>query len=483
MLQRRDEALARIADWFFRHREAMAVYAASLLLHVLMLLVLAAIVLPGGNVSDMVSTLFVHQVDNPQVPLEPVEVVPEVLNPGDVDSMPEPLHSDAVSEITSPVEMEFDDLERSLVVPPSDWARVNIPLDRHLAGRSKQARSALLARFGGNAASEAAVAAGLEWLAAHQNSDGSWSFDHRREACGEDCTQPGYMNRATTAATGMALMAFLGAGHTHLEGDYRSQVQKGIAYLLKEGKEGPDGLDLTGSGQGNSDMYAHGLATIALCEAYAMTSDPKLRRPAQLAVNFIVRAQDKEGGGWRYHPGEAGDTSVVGWQVMALASARMGRLSVPERTRLLARKFLTSVQSDGGARYGYRDPGGKPSTTAIGLLCRMYLGWRKSQEPLKRGVAFLSERGPDRNNMYYNYYATQVLHHWGDRLWRDWNTRMRDWLVETQRKDGHARGSWDPRDPHAGAGGRLYMTCLCIMTLEVYYRHLPLYQSRSLSGR
>ena len=78
--------------------------------------------------------------------------------------------------------------------------------------------------------------------------------------------------------------------------------------------------------------------------------------------------------------------------------------------------------------------------------------------------------------MYYNYYATQVMHHWGGPEWDRWNNVMREHLIRTQIRDGHATGSWDVADRHGSLGGRLYMTTLALLTLEVYYRHLPLYQ-------
>ena len=106
----------------------------------------------------------------------------------------------------------------------------------------------------------------------------------------------------------------------------------------------------------------------------------------------------------------------------------------------------------------------------------MYIGWGRKQPALEAGVKYLAATGPSRNDMYYNYYATQVLHHWGGEEWQKWNEVMRERLVGSQCKTGHAAGSWDVADAHGKTGGRLYMTCLCVMTLEVYYRHLPLYQ-------
>ena len=95
-------------------------------------------------------------------------------------------------------------------------------------------------------------------------------------------------------------------------------------------------------------MYGHGLASIALCEAYGMTKDTGLAEPAQHAVNFIVYAQDPVGGGWRYTPHQPGDTSVLGWQLMALKSAHMAYLNVPPKTIKGAVNFLNSVQGESG---------------------------------------------------------------------------------------------------------------------------------------
>ena len=80
-------------------------------------------------------------------------------------------------------------------------------------------------------------------------------------------------------------------------------------------------------------------------------------------------------------------------------------------------------------------------------------------------------------DVYYWYYATQVIHHMGGEFWAEWNNVMRRVLPENQVQEGRERGSWDSRgDPYGYQGGRFYCTCLCIYMLEVYYRHLPIYQ-------
>jgi hypothetical protein len=223
-------------------------------------------------------------------------------------------------------------------------------------------------------------------------------------------------------------------------------------------------------------MYSHGLAAIVLCEAYAMTQDRGLMQPAQLGINHIVYAQDPVGGGWRYQPRTPGDTSVVGWQLMALKSGHMAYLNVPKETVAGAIKFLDSVQSESGAKYGYTGPGGGQATTACGLLCRMYLGWKKDHPGIERGVEYLSGLGPSKGNMYYNYYATQVMRHYEGEKWDKWNVEMRDFLVNSQDKNAHQTGSWFMNGDHGSThGGRIYCTSMSTMILEVYYRHMPIY--------
>ncbi len=467
--------------WQYRlARVALVSFLVSSLLHLLLLLVLSLIILQFQPETARFVT--VARVDTEQQPEELV-VAPSDELAEDLATKGRPDEKPLAPQVAPPATFQIDvnDLPLSVAAKIPTPTGPPVPLKSEFAGRTGAARQALLASQGGTAASEAAVSRGLEWLARHQDRDGSWSFDHVRPACGTDCLPAGKYADCRLAATAMALLAYLGAGQTHKKGLYKKQVAAGLSYLLTHGEkirrhgEAPR-LDLRGHGPRNSRMYSHGLATIALCEDYAMTKDVDIRRAAQAAVHFIVDAQDPVGGGWRYEPNQTGDLSVTGWQVMALVSAKAAGLRVPDQVLQGVEKFLTHVQTAGGAFYGYNSPGRKPSMTAVGLLCRMYLGWTPDKRPLQEGVAFLSRLGPDKNNMYYNYYAAQVLHHWGGPEWKRWNEVMREHLIATQDKKGHAAGSWYPADPHGRQGGRLYMTCLCVMTLEVYYRHLPLYQ-------
>jgi len=399
--------------------------------------------------------------------------------------------------VDSPVVENFDELEAAPVqVELSvglETAPANVLMNsvgtvsgkNPLGGRGKEGRAAMVAQGGGSEASEQAVALGLKWLAMHQNLDGSWTFNHGLAPqhigpVNHPGKEPSY-----TGGTAMALLPFLGAGQTHKDGEYKDVVYKGLAYLTRAMKLDPNkGGNLMGNG---GTMYSHGLAAIVLCEAYALTQDRSLMVPAQQSLNFIIYAQDKTGGGWRYAPGQPGDTSVVGWQLMALKSGHLAYLQVPPQTVAGAINFLNQVQLEDGSYYGYLTPGKGSATTAVGLLCRMYMGWKKDEPAMERGVEFMGKLGPSKNNIYFNYYATQVMHHYGGEAWTKWNGVMRDQLVNSQVKAGDARaekGSWTPTlGGHIiDAGGRLYETSMCIMTLEVYYRYLPLYKEQPVNG-
>ncbi len=344
------------------------------------------------------------------------------------------------------------------------------PTGGGLEGRNPAARAALVRRRGGTDQSEAAVERGLRWLAAHQLGNGSWSFDHNRSLCRGACRNAG-KHPSSVAATALAVLPFLGAGYTHRQGQYQEQLDRALYYLKLKGVKHPRGLDFH-----DGTMYAHALATIALCEAYAMTSDAELKDLAQQAINFIVYSQDLKGGGWRYTPGEPGDTTVTGWMLMALKSGQMAGLEVPSPTIFAAVRFLDSVQCDDGAQYGYQTPQPRQTTTAIGLLMRMYTGWGRRHPALKRGVELLDAWGIQYDNMYYNYYAAQVMAHFDGPTWPRWNALMRDHLIATQATHGHEAGSWYFAGGYGDVGGRVYNTAMAVMTLEVYYRYMPLYR-------
>ncbi len=165
---------------------------------------------------------------------------------------------------------------------------------------------------------------------------------------------------------------------------------------------------------------------------------------------------------------------------MALKSAHMAYLNVPPATVKGTSQFLDSVQHDSGSAYGYLKPGDSTATSSIGLLCRMHLGWKKDHGALERGVDRLAKIGPSKTNLYYNYYATQVLRQYGGDRWKAWNKTMSAQLINTQSQAGAEAGSWYiPGDHGSDRGGRIYCTSMGTMTLEVYYRLPPLYKNEA----
>jgi hypothetical protein len=352
------------------------------------------------------------------------------------------------------------------------------------AGRQGAEKARLIRSEGGTVESERAVEQGLDWVVRHQRSDGSWSLNPKSQCRGQGC--PGdHAIDADSAATGLALLPLLGAGSTHDEkGRFQIPIAKGLQWLMSH--QNAQGDLFTGGG-GNTHMYSHAIATMALCESYGVSRDPRLQGSAQRALDFIIAAQDPKGGGWRYNPGEAGDTSVLGWQILALRSAHLAGLKVDPRAVARCLTYLdAAATNETKTKYAYQpSSGATPVMTAEALLVRQYLGGGRKDVGLAYGTDIVFEHlmKSDERNIYYWYYGTQLLHNSHGASWRKWNSRMQPMLIRMQvRGEGCDRGSWDPNKPVADRwgfdAGRHFVTTLSLLTLEVYYRYLPLYKNR-----
>jgi hypothetical protein len=350
-------------------------------------------------------------------------------------------------------------------------------------------------RIGASAGSELAVERAIDWLTRHQDKDGRWDAGTARYAdgtavkddddftvhCppGETCFGECAYWEADTALTGLALLTYLGAGYTHVDGRYADNVSRGLDFLLSEQKR--DG-DLRGRSR-VVGMYCHAMATLALCEAYALSGDARLRGPVERAVAFMVSARAADGMAWRYAPGApAGDTSILGWVVMVLKSAKEIGIPIPEESSVRGGTLLWLEKVEAGdakglARYQPSEPV-TPTMTAEAWVCRQFLGAGGPGAASSEAAGFLEEHESDRGatNMYYWYYATLALYQHGGEPWLRWNGRLRDKIVGLQRGEGHQTGSWEPDTSLYGSkGGRIYCTALAALTLEVYYRYLRLY--------
>lgn len=348
------------------------------------------------------------------------------------------------------------------------------------SGRNRGSKKGLMGKYGGTSTTEEAVKRGLRWLKSKQFPDGSWSLLGRYPNGAADENQ--------ISATAMALLAFQGAGYTHKSGtptdNFKPQVKKGWAWLLK--KQSPDGDFVWEEGLiHNHPFYTQGQVTIALCELYGMTEDKMFKEPAEKAVKYLLDAQGLDGG-WRYTPKtDQSDISVTGWIVMALQSAKMANIEVPQETLDRITRFFDRLGQAGGTRYPYQRSGQASRVmTAEAILCRQYLGWKQDDERMKNALDYVLTEPinfSNKRDAYYWYYATQACHHYGGEHWKQWNAVMRQAIPENQVLAGPESGSWDPvnpsRDEWEAQGGRLYVTCLSLYMLEVYYRHLPIYDS------
>lgn len=352
------------------------------------------------------------------------------------------------------------------------------PVAELYALRNPDERRANALKRGGTEGTEEAVDKALAWLASHQQTDGRWNprtteagrefrvLGHDRQGAGGD---------ADNAITGLALLALMGAGQTHMQGMYQDNIQRGLDFVLQsQSRRG----DLAGGASLFAHMYSHGIATLAVSEAYALTGDERLKGPVERAVGYSLAAQDPRSGGWRYQPGEEGDMSQFGWQVMALKSAQVGGTTIPHATVQRMKIFLdlcSSGQYMGLASYRPRQAP-SPTMTAEALACRYFLGQSVAERTAGEAAAYIVRQPPGTNEIDYYlwYYATLSLYQKGGADWEEWNRHLQRQLLTTQVSGGANAGSWEPNGKWCGYGGRVFSTALATMSLEVYYRYLPM---------
>lgn len=333
--------------------------------------------------------------------------------------------------------------------------------------RHENLRPTIVTEFGVTPETERSVNDGLEWLVRNQTNDGSWSM------------RGPYTDGATvedrTAATAMAAWALVRSGHCFGDGRFGKDVQQAVRFLIRNQKSNGDLWKGTIS---HNRLYAHGIAMNLLCEVYDMQRTNRLRVASQRAVDYAVSIQDKKGG-WRYEPGTDSDTSVTGWFTVALCSAANAGLKVPEETFVRISAYLDSVSSNKGTQFAYQPArAATHAQTAVGLLCRRLLSGSSDASSLRKGVRELSRQWPEKHDdVYYHYYASRCLFDSNRDIWTSWNKRLVQ-VTSSQTKNGSDRGSWSPKGDRFGAqGGRLYVTCFRIYSLQTAYSHPPSYLS------
>ena len=463
--------------------------------------------------------------EHPEPELPPIESAEQIAQ---LASLPNPSHQ---SSLTQTVATQSPDLSRTSVQPvqpvtPPKRRVDQQPVPTNYQMRLSPQRLQFAMQNGGDINTEAAVERALAWLARAQGPDGGWNAAEHgagREspasagrADSENRHNAGF--KANTAMTGLSLLAFLGAGHTHTDGQYKDTVAAGLRYLLTQ--QFPTSGDLSGREQVGREptvrfarMYSHGMAALAIAEAYGMTGDPALLPAIQSACKYSLNAMNSRTGGWRYEfpTDDPGDLSQFGWQAMLLNSASNHRsFNLPNPSRLLMQTFLDSVST---GRHGglavYRPRSGQmappeqatPSMTAEALASRLLLGIPLSPAAAEEGQRMLLRNLPGRSeeNLYYWYYATLAMYQMrGDvdaastfthennpmeDAWKQWNESLKQQLCSTQVLRGQFEGSWNPTCVWGGYGGRVYSTAVACMCLEVYYRYLPMYKPQQFANQ
>lgn len=365
-----------------------------------------------------------------------------------------------------------------------------------LQNRKGVSRAAALKHYGGGEDTEGAVNLGLEYLAQAQASDGSWDPDRgfNRRVSRVDFGKRG-------ALTALCTLPFLAAGNSPAEGRYRQNVQLAVNWLIRN--QTSDGCL---SDRNMWQMYTHTVATLALCEAYGMTRDARIRGAAERALRFLERTQGV-GGGWDYTAGvtsgnrapERNDLSISGWGVLALKSAQaVGlRVSGPGWDRAADLYDRQSLES-GETYYADRDTGSLSAhrkgigMVGVGLTARAILDPGRFAKRNAAAERLLLENTPDYQRLYdpsngpdapnfttfYGwYYGTLGLflkNEGRGPAWEKWNAALKETLLKNQVLSGPKKGAWNADDTWMGPiCGDLYSTACAVLCLEVYYRYNP----------
>jgi len=309
---------------------------------------------------------------------------------------------------------------------------------------------------------------GMAWLARAQESDGHW--DSQKWGANHNCDG---------GVTGLAILAFLGHGDTDRDSKYAPNVRRGLEWLQQR---------QTTDGSFGERFYTQGICTMAVCEAFALSGNPRWKQMAQRAVDYCCANQNANGG-WDYagnNPARV-DTSVTGWVVMGIKAGVTAGLYVPDGAVQRIKKWLEeSVNPDGTTGYtktigAQGSSPGTPAMTAAATLCRQFMGWTRHRPEMRSALAYLARQGPGVGpncNLYYTYYATLAMFQAGEALWNNWEPALVKPLVDMQVKGRGLQfdGSWDTATTYGPHGGRVYTTAMAVFILETPNRFLRILQ-------
>lgn len=473
----------------------------SVVIHLIVIGLLWLIPAEPPKQEELVATMQIQQQEEQIVEEEEPEEKPEEEQPEE-----EPVLQDAeVVENNEPEAETFETTDTTTSVESafnSDAWNTAVGLGGGAAGKfggRAGGRKGLGGR-GGKLAAQA-IEAGLEWLKDHQDEDGKWDADDfmKHDEDGVPCDGPGDPLH-DVGVTGLALLAFLGDGSTLKSGPYKDVIKNGVMWLRSQ--QDPD-TGLIGTEASHHFIYDHVIATLALCEAYGLSKYRSLKPVAQKAINYLESHRNPYGC-WRYQK-QSGDNdmSVTGWAILAYISAKEFGLDIDKKALEYADSYIDEM-TDAQGRTGYSEKGGRSSRhkgqheidfpadrtecmTAVGLLCKYFLGHEPKKAPIMDNMAKILMKSMPRwetdskgswIDHYYWYYGTYAMYQYGGTNWDQWSKAVNKAVIEKQRTDGNFKGSWDPVGAWGADGGRVYSTAILVLTLEAYYRY-----SRVLGGR
>jgi squalene-hopene cyclase-like protein len=505
-------------------------FSIALLIHILGFAIISVMVVAHKGPAEKVEVTAVSIAETPLVLPDAIEEPPEIIDRSSVPILPDqqegPVNPDPnyipdaapgrAGEITD----EIDPTKEAGIYNPDPEALSNLPsgatggtpigvgsvghhgtgtpsayASRRAGGGGKGGGGLGQGGGGGPGGARVTVDKALLWLQRHQSADGGWDADNFSQQCKKNtCSGPG--NPINDAGlTGLALLCYLGAGHTHETGPFKNTVREGLKYLMQKQEEGQDGC--FGEMVGQHFIYNHACAALAMAEAYGMTEAKPFKDPAQKGINFVLKAQNPYSA-WRYSypPDGDNDSSVTGWMVMVLKSGKMSNLLIDPQAIENASLFIDEITDPSTGRTGYTQLGESPSRmpafmstfppskseslTAVGMLVRIFAGHTlESDAMIDKGAELLVRKlpvwEPDTGaiDFYYWYYGTLAMHQVGGARWEKWNKALESAIIATQRvkEDEDEFGSWDPVDPWSSEGGRIYATTLNCLSMEVYYRY------------
>ncbi|MEZ6067912.1 MAG: prenyltransferase/squalene oxidase repeat-containing protein [Planctomycetaceae bacterium] len=312
---------------------------------------------------------------------------------------------------------------------------------------------------------DSAIARALEFLSKEQQPSGAWVIDSIGDS---------------TAATSLAVMSFLAAGHMPGEGPYGEQIEKGIRWVCAHQER--NGMLVARRSHG--PMYSHGISTLMLAEVIGMVDEadaPTVRRALEAGIRLILESQavSKDGrhtGGWRYQgDSRDSDLSVTGWQVMALRAAKDVGCDVPKEAIDRAIDYVKLCSARDNRGFGYQPGNGQtPTLTGTGITCLEVCGDHHTAEALGGAQYLLDDRLDYQDNyFYYGIYYTGVgMHKMGGEYADAYREHLIDILIPIQ----EAEGSWQAVHGSERSHGRVYATTMAVLALAVEYRYLPIYQ-------